>query len=426
MKTDDGKARLRREEVRDNRELFYVALTRAKYKLYIPKFSEEPYAKGPLSYIVGAAINNAWGGGLPDSRMLRFVDTRGAETVSDPPLAVCEDRLKGMPKKTTHKIRPVLPKPLFPDISVNFAGRKIDVESYSSIKEDMVEPGHLDDIREGSWITYYDESGYAKREDDRVSGGDIHEDVVSSPGRKDMAIPPGSSAGTMLHEILEEIDFGSVGKSSSADDLLKDEEISRIIAKKLKRFGFPRDPRDEAVCIREAARMIWNTLNTTLADPGRSLSSLVASDKITELEFYYPMPKPGDIGSPKKKICRDGFITGYIDLVFRMGGRYYILDWKSNYLEEGYSAHAINENMASSGYDLQYKVYSVAVLKWLRSSIERFDYERDFGGIYYIYMRGMDPARPGEGYIHIRPESERKINLYEKEIFRLVSEKARS
>ncbi|HPM43090.1 MAG TPA: UvrD-helicase domain-containing protein, partial [Candidatus Omnitrophota bacterium] len=203
MKTDEGKARLRREEVRDNRELFYVALTRAKYKLYIPKFFEEPYAKGPLAYIVGEAINNAWGGGLPDSRMLRFVDTRGVETVSDPPLAACEDRMKGVPKKATHRIKPVLTKPLFPDISVNFAGRKIDVESYSSIKEDMVQPGHRDDLREGSWITYYDESGYAKTGGDRTPEEDIHQDIAASPDGKGMFIPPGSSAGSMLHEILE-------------------------------------------------------------------------------------------------------------------------------------------------------------------------------------------------------------------------------
>ena len=52
-----------------------------------------------------------------------------------------------------------------------------------------------------------------------------------------------------------------------------------------------------------------------------------------------------------------GFVTGFIDLVFRWDNKYYPLDWKSNYLESGYDSVSVERNMRERGYVLQYKIY---------------------------------------------------------------------
>jgi exodeoxyribonuclease V beta subunit len=77
-----------------------------------------------------------------------------------------------------------------------------------------------------------------------------------------------------------------------------------------------------------------------------------------------------------------------------------VLDYKSNRLPR-YDADALEEAMHHSEYDLQALVYTLALHRWLRFRLgERYDYARDFGGIRYVFSRGIDleaPAQPGAG-----------------------------
>jgi exodeoxyribonuclease V beta subunit len=105
-----------------------------------------------------------------------------------------------------------------------------------------------------------------------------------------------------------------------------------------------------------------------------------------------------------------GFIKGYIDLVFRHRDRFYIVDWKSNHLGETarhYGPEAMAAAMRREYYILQYYIYTVALDRYLSLRMEGYDYDRHFGGVYYVFLRGVDPdAGHQYGVFHDRPGRE--------------------
>ena len=102
-----------------------------------------------------------------------------------------------------------------------------------------------------------------------------------------------------------------------------------------------------------------------------------------------------------------GLMKGYIDLVFRHDGRFYIVDYKSNHLgdtADDYAGPALAAAMAEHRYHLQYLIYAVALHRWLRRRLAGYDYERHFGGVFYLFLRGLHPDRgPARGVYHDRP-----------------------
>jgi exodeoxyribonuclease V beta subunit len=89
----------------------------------------------------------------------------------------------------------------------------------------------------------------------------------------------------------------------------------------------------------------------------------------------------------------EGLMNGLIDLLFLHEGKYYILDWKSNYLGdnlEDYRAEKLAAAMNDNNYHLQYLLYTIAAKKYLRSRLgEQFDIEEHFGGVIYLFVRGL-------------------------------------
>ena len=59
--------------------------------------------------------------------------------------------------------------------------------------------------------------------------------------------------------------------------------------------------------------------------------------------------------------------------------------------------------MVHQQYTLQYLVYTLAVHRFLGQRVAGYDYDRHFGGVYYLFLRGMDPARGGNGVFFDRP-----------------------
>ncbi|RBG50627.1 exodeoxyribonuclease V subunit beta, partial [Xanthomonas oryzae pv. oryzae] len=89
----------------------------------------------------------------------------------------------------------------------------------------------------------------------------------------------------------------------------------------------------------------------------------------------------------------EGLMTGLIDLTYTVDGRWYVLDYKSNRLPS-YDADALARAMAHSEYALQALIYTVALHRWLRFRLgEAYDYARDFGGVRYLFCRGLDAGR---------------------------------
>ena len=180
----------------------------------------------------------------------------------------------------------------------------------------------------------------------------------------------------------------------------------------------------------------WITavLQAPLNETGVSLSQLSDRDKQVEMEFYLPIASPLraealdalireydplSAGCPPLNFRQvQGMLKGFIDLVFRHEGRYYLLDYKSNWLgenSEAYTQQAMASAMQMHRYDLQYQLYTLALHRYLRHRIADYRYEEHFGGVIYLFLRGVDAADPRSGIFSTRPHAaliEKMDNLF--------------
>jgi exodeoxyribonuclease V beta subunit len=175
--------------------------------------------------------------------------------------------------------------------------------------------------------------------------------------------------------------------------------------------------------------MISHVLSVPLASdmPEFSLSAIRNEHRVNEMEFYFPMHEfepealyevfnityskfskifyknMHKLGLSKLK----GFMKGFIDLVFQYNGRFYIIDWKSNYLGsriDDYRQSALQIAMVKEYYVLQYMIYTVALIRYLKNRVPDFDYNTHFGGVFYIFLRGVNQHKGSDfGIFHDRP-----------------------
>jgi len=231
------------------------------------------------------------------------------------------------------------------------------------------------------------------------------------------SFPKGAKTGTLLHDILEKLDFTQ--KDSSY--------VEELVVNKLLEYGF--EPRWQKIL----CDMIEKVLSVPII-PGNkdfTLSRLPNQDRLNELEFYFPLKsvRPKEIGTLFKKYSGPdsltdfperierldfspikGFMKGFMDMVFRFQERYYLVDWKSNFLGnrvEDYNQEALSLAMKEEFYILQFHLYAVALNQYLRLRLPGYSYENHFGGGYYIFLRGVDPGKgPGFGIYRHRPSAE--------------------
>ena len=111
----------------------------------------------------------------------------------------------------------------------------------------------------------------------------------------------------------------------------------------------------------------------------------------------YPNPfaRPARDGTGERLPPIHGFLRGYVDLVVEHAGRWYILDYKSNWLGPApadYGPEALDAAVRANGYPLQYLIYLVALHRYLATRLPGYDYERHVGGAFYLFVRGLAPA----------------------------------
>lgn len=142
-----------------------------------------------------------------------------------------------------------------------------------------------------------------------------------------------------------------------------------------------------------AQSVVVNMLGTgSEAETGRLMEEVDSSEPDTEWASF---------GSEQRAALDfhqlKGFLKGFIDLVFEYQGRYYLLDYKSNYLGdsvEAYDQRAMQSAMYSHHYDLQAWIYTLALDRYLTVRIPNYDPEQHLGGVFYLFLRGMSGARP--------------------------------
>ncbi|PCK16134.1 exodeoxyribonuclease V subunit beta [Klebsiella pneumoniae] len=228
-------------------------------------------------------------------------------------------------------------------------------------------------------------------------------EVVEEPQLTPHQFPRGAAPGTFLHSLFEELDFTQPVPEG-------------WMAEKLQLSGF------DAQWAPVLTDWLGGVLKTRLPGPDIALNQLAARDKQVEMAFYLPIAQlltaerldalirqydPLSADTPPLDFRQvRGMLKGFIDLVFRHEGRYYLLDYKSNWLgedREAYTRPAMEQAMRAHRYDLQYQLYSLALHRYLRHRLADYDYDRHFGGVIYLFLRGMDGQEGGQGIFTTRP-----------------------
>lgn len=235
--------------------------------------------------------------------------------------------------------------------------------------------------------------------------------------------PKGPAAGRCVHSIFEKMDFSATDKSA----------LSELVSEILVLHGMGASSSENLLYEGYVHEMLKNVLNSKL--DGFTLRDIKNDDRVNELEFYYPLRKisPETLSALFREIPSfensefpsrleeldfspvQGYMHGFIDMLFTHAGKYYIVDWKTNHLGKSfdyYSIRNIRKNMEASCYILQYYIYTLAVHKYLGSRITDYDYARDFGGVFYLYVRGMCPGLKDSGIFYDKPcfEAIQKMN----------------
>lgn len=228
----------------------------------------------------------------------------------------------------------------------------------------------------------------------------------AEPALTPHTFPRGAAPGTFLHSLFETLDFSQPLDESWLQEQLQQNGIDEQWLPML-------------------AQWMQALLNTPLNDAGVALAELAPQHKQAELQFYLPisrMLQAHDLDAlakrhdPLSANCPpldfqqvQGMLKGFIDLVFCWQGKFYLLDYKSNWLGESSAAYtrpAMEQAMAEHRYDLQYQLYTLALHRYLRHRLPGYSYPRHFGGVIYLFLRGVDAEHPGNGIFTCRPAQE--------------------
>ncbi|PMH41160.1 exodeoxyribonuclease V subunit beta [Vibrio sp. 10N.286.49.B3] len=249
---------------------------------------------------------------------------------------------------------------------------------------------------------------------DEIAGFDIdsadeaNDDELIEPERSIFTFPRGARPGTFLHTLFEEIAFTEPSDS---------ERNTHVITQLLESEQY------ELEWLPVLQDLVTRVLTTALDGKSLHLNQKTQQQLLVEMEFLLPIKlltapslnrviqyhdplsaKAGDLGFYNVQ----GMLKGFIDLVFEHKGKYYVLDWKSNHLGDDPSAYHqdnLKAAMADHRYDLQYQIYALALHRFLRSRLANYDYNTHFGGVYYLFLRGID-GQSDNGIFSAKPSVE--------------------
>ncbi|HVN78097.1 MAG TPA: exodeoxyribonuclease V subunit beta [Terriglobia bacterium] len=399
-----NKVLAQREGLSENARLLYVALTRAKYRCYLVWGAFSGGANSALTYLLRPPNPSEAG----DAVIVQ--EGRFNRMISDEELL---ENFRDLVRESQGSIE-LLPLP--EALSDRYSDPDLQGRSFSCRRFTGEIPADWGTTSFTSLVTasrqeleFPDRDALQLKEWSRPV-------FISSPrGRSMFEFPRGVRAGNVLHEIFERLDF-SKGES---------EETRELIRERLREHGFDLGW-EETV-----NRMIQNALSIPLGTPEDPiyLNQLAGGNRLQEIEFTFPIERltPWHL----KRILKNhatgefavdlvekieqlefstirGWLKGFIDLVFQRDGRFYLVDWKSNYLGdriEAYRTAALKELIRENFYFLQYYLYTVALHRYLRLRIPNYDYDSHFGCVFYVFLRGIDPGSGSEyGVFQDRPD----------------------
>ena len=243
-------------------------------------------------------------------------------------------------------------------------------------------------------------SGISFEPEEHAADDDCDNEIFETDYDTIFSFPKGAEAGNFMHNIFECIKFSWC-----------ENEIKELVTEKLAAYSY------ESKWADIITEMVVNVLQNPIEKFDLRLADL--KNYTPELEFKFKcehvnindlLGAAGYKSNLNKYI--NGYIKGFIDLLFEYDGKYYILDWKSNHLgfdTSDYEQKNLEESMYDSGYRLQYHIYAYAVDKYLNQFLHGYDFKKHFGGIIYAYLRGYD-AESG-GFFTDIPDYDKIIQL---------------
>lgn len=211
----------------------------------------------------------------------------------------------------------------------------------------------------------------------------------SGQGALRFRLQKGAETGNLLHDSLEHCQF-------------QQPDFSALWRRATERYS--------ALCQTFSQQEYSDWLTAILQTPLQQfrLADLGEQAVLKETEFYFPIdPVPtrrlADFISARRKTAFQlpprqqlkGMMHGYIDLIFQHQGRYYLADYKTTHLGQALANYQQAELQASvwaHNYDLQYSLYALALHRYLGERLADYQPQQHFGGVYYLYLRGMQPG----------------------------------
>ena len=379
--TDDALRNADRERLAEDVRLLYVGLTRAEQLCVVGLADVASRGRG-ASDIVDSAVGHLLGlnkGGslanaLLDDSLRTLLALPNWCNTAVPLTRVQDQRAPLSARRFCHRVT-----------------RRWQVSSYSALMRQTLETG---------------DSHFRQPELGASEPGANRETVQDI-----FAISRGARPGSFLHGLLERVDFAPDRNPAVT---------RRLIETSLQRENYPE------AWLPILLAMLRDVLGCELDGQGLRLESLPAGQRRVEMGFDLATgPVEADglndllekhtravIGGPALSFRNwQGLLTGFIDLVFQAGDRYYVLDYKSNHLGdrlEDYASVRLAQAMAEHRYDLQYLLYLVALQRMLRQRLGiAYSYQQHVGGAWYLFIRGIRRKHGAAyGVFHDKPPVE--------------------
>jgi exodeoxyribonuclease V beta subunit len=222
----------------------------------------------------------------------------------------------------------------------------------------------------------------------------------------------GALFGTLVHAVLEECDFKKARDMD--EESWYSDSVTEDIFQSLSRRFYPPDwyrPRS-----RSLKKMVRCVLRSDIPGPGR-LCNLEKQEMRAEVEFLIAVPHSAELVSEQiRAYLAKGFLKGFIDLLLKTDGRWWVVDWKTNVppgLEsaESYDQSTMKEIMDHHHYHLQYELYLLALCATLSGNFKRpVRWETEIGGAAYLFVRGMREEDDRAVFVS-KPDRERMLSL---------------
>lgn len=350
---------------------FYVALTRAKYRVYVPVAIQEDNSSeialgtgSPMELFLDHAKVQDSGNALSE-----WVDKNKNISLSFEVIIPnnFEDFVLEMPEnKTVSLLSP-------PKISSNHTFNP-PILSFSSLHA------------RSETLLYDDE------EMDALEGiPHDPENIIKNV----FTLPAGFETGIAIHSLLEKVRFENVQRVQTAQELLPF-VLSCSLPPKLKGW-------EEVL-----STMVLNAFKTPLRSDNEEfcLQDVPSSKIYREMEFLFPFE---ELPFKAKKeeldlVSKQGYLKGVIDLIFEWQGKYYLVDWKTNWLgstHEAFDQKYLKETMHKQLYHWQKAIYQEALRRYI-ALVDKRPFSECFGGMFYLFLRGMDRSKKeGHGVFFI-------------------------